>query len=174
MIILTSYPPQMAVAFTPEQMSRLDRRFQQLSSLPGDPQPLVRDSATLLNSALTLTVAGRTCSAEPDQALPGARLTEAQWAQELSLTTAPQEVSWTAFEAVCTWPRGAAYLFDGHLQRGYNLNDEMDRLELEFLLGAPPQAGRVLRAHRLRPDGALEQWRTSVPVSSEAKVEHAK
>lgn len=157
MILLTSYPPQVAVAFTPEQMARLDRRFQ--SALPADPQRLLHDSATLLNAALDYTRAGQAWTARPDQSLPGGDMTEPEWERQLALTTPARDVPWPTCQDLPGWSQGAVYLFTHRLLRGYNLSDELERLELEFLLAEPQVPGRVLRGHRLLPDGQLSVWR---------------
>lgn len=148
-------PPTLTVAFHPPQYAqilptaalarldaRLDARLAHLHARTPDDvlHATLRDAARLLSAHLTFRAAGRSAHAHLLQLRGAARHDPA-----------------ACRAAVSRWPAGTLLVARrGVICAQLNLACDLDRLSLDEV----QTSGVALYAHRLRPGGQLEAWRT--------------
>ncbi|WP_119674396.1 hypothetical protein [Deinococcus sp. RM] len=155
------HPPQYAQALPVTALARLDARLAHLH--PGTPDDALhatlRDAARLLGAHLTYRDAGRTVHAHPwqaDTALIGVGVRRATHLLHLRGATRHDPAAFRA--AVSRWPTGTLLVARrGVVCAQLNLACDLDRLSLDEVQAS----GAAVYAHRLRPGGQLESWRTS-------------
>lgn len=162
-------PPTLTVAFHPPQyaqilptaaLARLDARLAHLHARTPDDvlHATLRDAARLLSAHLTFRAAGRSAHAHPwqtDAALIGVSVRRA--AHLLHLRGAARHDPAACRAAVSRWPAGTLLVARrGVICAQLNLACDLDRLSLDEV----QTSGAALYAHRLRPGGQLEVWRT--------------
>ncbi|GGL01675.1 hypothetical protein [Deinococcus radiotolerans] len=164
------HPPQYAQILTLPAAARLDARLAHLHARTPDDalRATLRDAARLLGAHLTFRTPGYRADAHPwqaDTALVGVSVRRAT--HLLHLRAAALHAPGAVLSAVSCWPGGTLLIARrGVIQAQLNLACDLDRLHLDDLnlddLSRPGQgAPMALHAHRLRPSGQLEQWRTS-------------
>ena len=153
------HPPQFAQTPPPTALARLDARLAHLhSGTPDDAlHATLRDAARLLGAHLTYRDAARTAHAHPWQAyaaLIGVGVRRAAHLLHLRGAARPDPAAFRA--AGSRWPAGTLLVARrGVICTQLNLACDLDRLSLDEV-----PCGAALYAHRLRPGGQLESWRT--------------
>ncbi len=153
------HPPQYAQALPVTALARLDARLAHLHARTPDDalHATLRDAARLLSAHLTFRAAGRSAHAHPwqaDAALIGVGVRRA--AHLLHLRGAARHDPAAFRAAVSRWPAGTLLVARrGVICTQLNLACDLDRLSLDEV-----PCGAALYAHRLRPGGQLEAWRT--------------
>ena len=154
------HPPQHAQALPVTALARLDARLAHLHARTPDDalHATLRDAARLLGAHLTFRAAGRSAHAHPWQAaaaLIGVSVRRA--AHLLHLRGAARHDPAAFRAAVSRWPAGTLLVARcGVVYAQLNLACDLDRLSLDEMQAS----GAALYAHRLRPGGQLEAWRT--------------
>lgn len=195
-VTFTPCPPEYHLSLSLEQFAAQDGRFRALARLRerGGLGLAVQDSADLQDAHVRLRVGSADWTGTPgaldEEEAPGLRArpfagwSEAALEYALALDAAPvarRDLPLTAFADLAA-ERGTGLVYilaprasDGTpvVTRRLNLARFVDRLELEFLLLAPPE-GLALRLHALGADGTHEVWRAAdlsdgmpVPVAVE-------
>lgn len=170
------HPPQASLTWTLDQLARRDARFATLPQMRarGSLQDALQDSADLQQAHLTLRLGRAEYRASPGGwSDPWGAVAFAGWS-ELALehalaldapgVTIPRPAEPTAhwIAEVCGRRMGLAFVFwpagpgrPAGLRARLNLADFVDRMELEFLLGAGLPPGAVCRVHTLAPSGQV-------------------